>query len=224
MNEDFYKEFVSRLGQLAVVGTCAYALQECVRPEVKSTKSSLMGTILRLGDVEVRTEEAIELHVRTSKCTAQVRPASMKKFAKRIADTEAESQQASQRTDADGDVTMDEDEEKRDVYAQIKMETEYIIDRTDNDEDEEGEDSKKEDGKEDEDKLQHTEKVDKELLVRGFKYGATYVPCPDDGQFPRLQTPKGMDICGFFPLLQVHLFFKGINNVLIFCSSAGILR
>ncbi len=186
------------------MGTCAYALQECVRPDVKTTKSALLGTILRLGDVEVRPEEAIEINVRTSKCTAQVRPASMKKFAKRVEDAESESQH-SQRTDADGDVDMDG---KRDIYAQLKRETEYYINRKDEDEDDEKGDKKE--VNEDQDESAHTEKVDKDTLIRGFKYGATYVPCPDDGQFPRLQTPKGMDICGFFPMSNVHSATKRV--------------
>jgi len=49
------------------------------------------------------------------------------------------------------------------------------------------------------------EKVEKEELVRGFKYGTTYAPCPD-GQFPKLPTTKGIQICGFFPDKTVRIF------------------
>ena len=47
-------------------------------------------------------------------------------------------------------------------------------------------------------KSEKRDKIDQEQLIRGFKYGSTYVPCPE-GQFPRLSTRKGIDICGFFP-------------------------
>ncbi|KAH8103255.1 SPOC domain-like protein [Phellopilus nigrolimitatus] len=151
-----------------IVGTAAFALQECVRPDVKMTKSALIGTTLRLGDIDVRAEEAVELPVKMSKCTALVRPASMKKFAKRV-------ETAEEQTLRD----VDDDESRKDVYAQLAMQTEYFVNE-DEDEGKQGEDG--------------AEKVDKEQLIRGFKYGASYAPCPD-GQFPRLSTRKGIDIC-----------------------------
>ena len=40
-------------------------------------------------------------------------------------------------------------------------------------------------------------KIEKEELVRGYKYGASFAPAPEGG-FPKLKTQKGMDICGFF--------------------------
>lgn len=49
-----------------------------------------------------------------------------------------------------------------------------------------------------------SEKVEKEQLIKGFKYGSTYVPCPD-GQFERLNTKKGIEICGFFLKKNVRL-------------------
>lgn len=55
------------------------------------------------------------------------------------------------------------------------------------------------------------EKIDKEQLIRGFKYGTTYAPCPD-GQFPKLPTKKGIDFEGFFKAKNVstrhHLFIR----------------
>ena len=41
-------------------------------------------------------------------------------------------------------------------------------------------------------------KIEKEELVRGYKYGASFAPAPEGG-FPRLKTRKGIDVCGFFP-------------------------
>ncbi len=113
------------------MGTCAYALQECVRPDVKTIKSLLEGTVLRL-----RLGKTIKMNVRTSKCTAQPRPASMKKFAKKV----VYATPAGQQTYPDGDVDMDGTEGERDVYVQLKTEREYYINRKD----EGGEDEKEE--------------------------------------------------------------------------------
>lgn len=188
-NEKFFVQFVEEL-RGGVLGTCAFALQECVRPEVKVTKSALSGYVMRLGDIDTRPEEALELLVRTSKCTAVVKPPSMKKFARRSADDGKGEGEAGESDE------MDEDD-KTDVYAMLKMRTEYVINHRD-EEDKEGEEDEADGDGSDGAKEDSVEKVDKEELVRGFKYGSSYAPCPD-GQFPRLSTQKGIDICGFFP-------------------------
>lgn len=178
LNEIFYHTFVSRLNT-GIVGNCAFALQEVSRPDVRQTKSALLGTVLRLGDVEARPEEAIEISVKTSKCTALARPKSWKRFALRtrknrgvIVDEEA---------DANGKI----------AFLQLQMRSEYYVDPNAKDED----DSMEVD--EEPTPIERLQKLEKEELVRGFKYGTTYVPCPD-GAFPRLHTRKGIDICGFF--------------------------
>ncbi|KAG0703074.1 SPOC like C-terminal domain-containing protein [Suillus ampliporus] len=178
-NEAFYHKLTSALDN-GLVGTCAFALQEIAKPDIKQTKSALMGTVLRLGDVDVRPEEAIEILVKASKCTALARPKSWKKFGPR---------------EKAGDQMEVDEEEDNTVFAQLKMRTEYYIDRSVP----EGEEQNKMDtGSDDEeDKDKNLAKVEKEQLIRGFKYGSTYVPC-SDGQFLRLHTRKGIDICGFF--------------------------
>lgn len=183
-----------------------------------------MGTVLRIGDVEGRPEEAAEVMVKTSKCTALARPKGWKKFGRRVGSAR------------DGD---DEDEEmgagddggtgeQKTAYAQLTMRTEYFVDRTEHDEEE---DKDKDAMEVDEDgentemaKEENIERVEKEQLVRGFKYGTTYVPCPD-GQFPKLNSVKGIDICGFFKTENVrvsvslaHVLFCDIS-----CSSAAII-
>ena len=168
-----------------MLGTCEDALIECRRPYVKETKAVLMGTTLRIGDVSTRDEEAIELPVKMSKCTAVTRPPSLKKFAKRIQEESGEGP-TSQTQESKAE---DGDEEKKDVYVQLAMHTEYLVAPK-----EEEEEAEKEEVAEE----TTVEKVDKEQLIRGFKYGASYAPCPD-GQFPHLSTRKGIDICGFFP-------------------------
>lgn len=186
-----------------------------------------MGTVLRIGDVEGRPEEAAEVLVKTSKCTALARPKGWKKFAKRGA------------ADEDEEMPGDDDEEAKVAYAQLTMRTEYFIDRTEHDdEDEEGDNEGvrknknknkdamdvDEDESQDKSKVENIEKVEKEQLVRGFKYGSTYAPCPD-GQFPKLPTRKGIDICGFFPSKNVRPLFSLLSvplyMILIPTSSAA---
>lgn len=199
-NEKFFRELVDRVKEdNGVLGTCAHALEEVGRPEQKMVRSALMATTLRLGNPDRDPDQAIEIMVKASKATAIQRPATMKKFALRLGDG--------------NEMEVDEEEadpDKPSVFSQLKMRTEYYVDRNPRAEDEDG-DVKME--KEDEDALllegddtqtkkegkdETLEQVDKEELIRGFKYGTTYAPCPD-GQFPKLETTKGITICGFFP-------------------------
>ncbi|KAJ7071583.1 SPOC domain-like protein [Mycena amicta] len=240
-NEAFYRELAEKLDD-GIVGTCAYALREIARPDIKITKSVLMGATLRLGDVESRPEEALEINIKTSKCTAQSRPKSWKKFALREPLTDEQKAALAKKklamkqkqkvkmedddsvTESDNDdeepakMVVDDDDEpaadgappKKAKFIQLKMRTEYYVDRRDHNSDDEETDVKKEEKEpvveeddDDDDQVgtkipDYLEQVDKEQLIRGFKYGTTYVPCPD-GQFERLPTKKGIDICGFFP-------------------------
>ncbi|KAF8168356.1 ku80-like protein [Crassisporium funariophilum] len=197
-NEEFYSTLTSSM-KSGLIGTCAFALQDISNPELKQVRSTLMATDLRVGDIDTRADEALVISVKTSKCTALGRPHSWKKFGLR----------ESVATNAmdEGD---DAEEEQKVAFAQLKLKTEYFVDRNPKDEEDEDGDIKMkkenddvdlldegEDGEENEVKTDHLEKVEKEDLIRGFKYGTTYAPCPD-GQFPRLPTRKGIDIGGFF--------------------------
>ncbi|KAI0344219.1 SPOC domain-like protein [Trametopsis cervina] len=177
-NEEFYHKFVGQL-ENGVVGNAAFALAEISRPEVKQTKSALLGTVLRLGDTETNTEESIEITVKVSKCTSLARPKTWKKFALR------------RRPEDPEDVVMkepdDEDDERKVLFAQLGMKTKYVLDSASEGEQEDDETSA--------DATKEMDPVEKEDLIRGFKYGTSYAPCPD-GTFPRLPTRKGIDICG----------------------------
>lgn len=157
-----------------------------------------MGTVLRLGDVDVRPEEAIEILVKASKCTALARPKSWKKFGQREKD--------------DDQMQVDGESEEKAVFAQLKMRTEYYIDRS-SQEGQEQENMDTGSDAEEEEREKNIEKVEKEQLIRGFKYGSTYAPCPD-GQFPRLSTRKGIDICGFF-----HAKNVGVTSSSLLCTA-----
>ncbi|KAH9855805.1 SPOC domain-like protein [Lenzites betulinus] len=190
-NEAFYHTFVEKLDS-GVVGNCDYVLTEVSRPDVREVRSTMSGNVLRIGDTEVRPEEALELMVKTSKCTALSRPKSFKKFARRK-QTAEEAAVAEDKMDEDG-------AEESAIFAQLRMRSEYYLE-----EDKPGsvkdEDAMNEDVDEKDAQAQREKrlvKVEKEELVRGYKYGASFVPAPDD-EFPKLPVRKGMDICGFFP-------------------------
>lgn len=175
-----------------MVGNCDYVLTEVSRPDVREVRSTMSGNVLRIGDTEVRPEEALELMVKTSKCTALSRPKSFKKFARRK-QTAEEAAAAEDKMDEDG-------AEESTIFAQLRMRSEYYLE-----EDKPGsvkdEDAMNKDVDENDAQAQREKrlvKVEKEELVRGYKYGASFVPAPDD-EFPKLPVRKGMDICGFFP-------------------------
>ncbi|KAI0063150.1 SPOC domain-like protein [Artomyces pyxidatus] len=182
-NETFYTEFTEAL-EGSVLGTLAFALEEVTKPDVKHTRSTLMATVLRLGDPDNNPLEAIEIIVKASKCTALARPKGWKRFAKR-----AEAPEDAMAIDEE---EVDADDVKMNVFSQLKMRTEYFIDPA------EDEDGAKDTGKMSVDgEEKELQKVEKEQLVKGFKYGSSYAPCPD-GQFERLTTTKGIEIGGFF--------------------------
>ncbi|KAI0307520.1 SPOC domain-like protein [Multifurca ochricompacta] len=187
-NESFYHKFAAEVAN-SVMGTLSFALQEVTRPEVKQTRSTLMATVLHLGDPANNPLESVEIIVKTSKCTALARPKSWKRFAPREGKSADEMDVDSAPTkhdDGDGNVN-------KVIWAQLRMRTEFHVEH----------DVQGDDGDGDEDGLDVDRvkkggaKVEKEQLVRGFKYGSSYVPCPD-GQFQRLSTRKGISICGFF--------------------------
>ncbi|EIN13322.1 ku80-like protein [Punctularia strigosozonata HHB-11173 SS5] len=188
-NEQFYRSFVAEL-EHGIVGTCALALREITRPDIKETKSALTSTMLRLGDVDARPEEALELVVRTSKCTALARPKGWKRFAP------VRKRRDGMDVDEDGDRDGGEEVGEKVAWTQLAARTEYYVGNQKDEDGEDGGDHTDDESAKDGENGDGA-KVEKEDLVRGFKYGATYVPCPE-GAFPRLETRKGIDICGFF--------------------------
>lgn len=186
MNETFYTRFISALPEdFGLLGSLEHALLTLTQPHIKEVKSSLASMTLRLGDVAVRESEAIELSVCIAKCTSLARAASWKKFFKK---------------DVDEEDMQDVQDEGKVIFKEVKRRTEYIIDRSSGKEEEEEEPVAQDISMDvDEEKSAsetHLEKVEKEQLVKGFKYGSTYVPCPE-GQFERLNTEMGIEICGF---------------------------
>ena len=175
-----------------------YALQECARPDVKTTKSVLLSTTLRFGNVEAEDlrEEAIALAVRTSKATAITRPPTMKRFVRK----EPELNRMDWEGEGDGAI---------EGFAPVNRRADYYIEKRTGDRKMKAELDMKVEGLDEGDQqitprkpLDDFEKVEPEELVRAYKYGATYVPF-EEGTFLKLETKKGLDICGFMPVSKV---------------------
>lgn len=187
VNESFYAHLINSLPEdLGLLGTLSRALLSLSYPNVKETKSTLSQTMLRLGDVETREEEALQIGVRVAKCTALARPGGWKRFFGSTMESEDD----------------DEEGEQKTIFRELQKRTEYLIDRSPGGDAQGKKDVPvdasvdfDEDELQDEDESQ-LEKVEKENLIKGFKYGSTYVPCAD-GHFLKLNTKQGIDILGF---------------------------
>jgi ATP-dependent DNA helicase 2 subunit 2 len=198
-----------------IVGSCELALQDICRPDIKTTRSALMGTTLRIGDALNKPTESMEIQVKLSKCTSTARPKSWKPFMLRKdkdKDKEEDGDGGSDETEDDAEEAIDGGE--GDTYVELKKRSEYYRDSDKSDEGDDDEDQvqvKKKKREYDDVRVKRDEqptveddrRVDREELIKGFKYGSTYTPCPD-GQFDRLKTKKGIDVCGFFKSRNVR--------------------
>ncbi|KAI0668689.1 SPOC domain-like protein [Trametes maxima] len=191
VNEAFYQGLEAKL-EHGAVGNCDHVLSEIALPDVREVKSTMTGNVLRIGDTEGRPNEAVEIMIKTSKATALARPKGFKKFARRKRTAEEEVEAAER---------MDEDEaEDIMTFAQLHMRSEYYLedDKADASAPRSANGGADDDAEAQAERDKRLVKVEKEELVRGYKYGASFVPAPD-GEFPKLPVRKGMDLCGFFP-------------------------
>ncbi|KEP54595.1 putative ATP-dependent DNA helicase II subunit 2, related protein [Rhizoctonia solani 123E] len=203
VNENFWTQFIDRV-ENGQIGTCAYALHETSRPEPRPTKSAMSNNVFRIGDPELFPEEVIEIAVKTSKATALVRPHSMKKFTKRevVAATQGGPSQAG----------ASPDDYKH--YVELKRRTDYVVKLIESG-------TEEEEGDEDREKQEpQGEVVEKETLVKAFKYGSTWVPC-EEGHFEGLHTRKGIEVVSFiaentyqrhFSMSEVQYIYADIGS------------
>lgn len=190
------------------MGTLSFALEEVRKPEVKETRSALMSNVLRLGDPENNPLEALEIVVKTSKGTALARPKTWKRFAPREINPGDE-------MDVDSAPNRDRDYEstRKIVWSELKMRTEFQVEQ----EEQGDQNNRNEEDMDVDDAKKSGAKVEKEQLIRGFKYGSSYVPCPD-GQFAKLSTHMGISICGFFSADNVSPLSVFILSMMTPCS------
>ncbi|KAG9127750.1 ATP-dependent DNA helicase II subunit 2 [Ceratobasidium sp. 392] len=193
INENFWTQFIDRVenGQM---GTCAFALHETSRPEPRPTKSAMSNNVFRIGDPESMPNQAIEIAVKTSKATAIVRPHTMKKFARRDTAGARESQGSNE------ELTQQARGDHR-LYVELKRRTDYVVKPPESSHETEDEDE------EQEKQEPPGEVVEKEVLVKAFKYGSTWVPC-EEGHFEGLHTRKGIEVHGFIPESTYRRYFS----------------
>ncbi|KAG8876714.1 ATP-dependent DNA helicase II subunit 2 [Tulasnella sp. 332] len=191
-NEMFYRELESQIvhGRL---GSCYLALEDCALPEVKFIKPPAKNITFTIGDHEFKLGEAIEISARVHKVTVEASPMTLKKFIKRESTT---------CNDVHGDTTVesragDDGGSTRTTLVAVDREKKYLVK------------SQPEMGTETETKTQT--QVQEELaqedekksgmqvhaddLVKGHKYGATWV-IMEDG-FEKLPTKLGIEVIGF---------------------------
>ncbi|KZT58400.1 SPOC domain-like protein [Calocera cornea HHB12733] len=197
INETFWHDFMSQMPEgLGMVGNISLAIASLSAPQLKTTQSALQSTWLRLGDRATaessHSEGFLEIPVKIAKATSQAKPLSMKKLHKRAG---------------------------RGQWHAVGLQTDYVVYEGGEDEDDEKPKAKAEpkaEGEEEDvdmaaDEEEHTEPetertevpVEKEDLVKAYKYGATWVPC-EEGEFEKLQTTKGIEVIGFVPESKWH--------------------
>jgi len=204
-NEIFFQKFTSIIPN-SIVGTLSFALDEVRKPEMKETRSTLMNNILRLGDPGNNPLEALEIPIKTSKCTAFARPKSWKRFAPR---------ESNPADEMDVDTAPTQNDIRKTVWAELKMRTEFHVEHDEQGNVDNGND---EDMDVDVDDVKKSgAKVEREQLVRGYKYGSSYVPCADDN-FAKLSTHMGISICGFFSADNVSTPLLFIFRMMTPCS------
>lgn len=151
----------------------------------------MANNIFRIGDPESMPDQAIEIAVKTSKATAIVRPHPMKKFTKREVGSAREG-------GMEWEQSQGSTPDQQKLYIELKRRTEYMVrlpEAKDSNEVEENEDNEEGESH----KPEPTgEIVEKETLVKAFKYGSTWVPC-EEGHFDGLHTRKGIEVHGFIP-------------------------
>ena len=178
----------------------------------------MMANMLTIGDATNRPEDSIGINVQLAKATSIVHPPTLKKFAKRaMPGGETESQPPkSGDTQAPGTSTTNQPyvvASLEDV-APLEMRTEYILGSALKEAAEQAASAKASRGRyggldegddeEDASALPEPaveaplETVDKDELVKAYKYGQSWVPIEDDSiDADRLVTIKGVEIVGF---------------------------
>ncbi|KIO24865.1 hypothetical protein M407DRAFT_211773 [Tulasnella calospora MUT 4182] len=192
-NEEFYQQLGSQI-EKCLIGSCYQALEDCALPDIKTVKPAAKHIILRLGyhypdqvDDEAddgEAEKGIEISARVHKVSSKASPVSLKRFIKR------------------GDDVMDDAEERKPdvggaVYAPVERETRYHLRPPAQEKKEEDDEVKLEDGDAENEVPTLGDLVDAEDLVKGYKYGATWVLV--DEEFDKLPTKAGIEagVIGF---------------------------
>ncbi|KAG8971417.1 ATP-dependent DNA helicase II subunit 2 [Tulasnella sp. 425] len=205
-NEQFYNLMGAQI-EKCLIGSCYQALEDCALPDIKIVKPAAKHIILRLGyhypdhveddddGDDGEAEKGIEISARVHKVTSKASPVSLKRFIKRGGGRDGGGGKSTQQDEDEDDVMEDAEETKPDVgamYAPVERETRYHL-RPPAPEKKEDEDVKLEDVDADAEHEVPTlgDMVEAEDLVKGYKYGATWVLI--DEEFDKLPTKAGIE-------------------------------
>ncbi|KAG8902590.1 ATP-dependent DNA helicase II subunit 2 [Tulasnella sp. 403] len=199
-NEKFYRRIEAELDK-GLLGSCYKALEDCALPEVKPVSPAGKGIMLYLGDQEARSEEAIEISAKVHKVTAKASVVSLKKYIKRGG------RPGERDLDGDiqmGDLTVTGAAVKAAVYAAVDRETKYFTKPPPPSKEKAAEEEEEEEVEETERSV--GEPVSSDDLVRGYKYGATWVLVEEE--FERLPTKPGIEVIGFMRTNKAGCLFN----------------
>lgn len=224
-NEEFFHKFVGQLKQ-GTLGTCEYALQVAREPDIKVTHSTLMANMLTIGDATNRPEDSIAINIQLAKATSVVAPPPMKKFAKRAPPQNDATGGESQPSKSAGETQSQNPQPTAPNFpytlatfadvAPLEMRTEFVLrsslkqaeelaaaaaaarHRNSGLDDEEGDENAAGAASPSAEESTPIQTVEKDELVKAYKYGQSWVPIEDDSSAAdRLVTIKGMEIIGF---------------------------
>ncbi|KAG9039153.1 ATP-dependent DNA helicase II subunit 2, partial [Tulasnella sp. UAMH 9824] len=200
-NEEFYQQLGSQI-EKCLIGSCYQALEDCALPDIKMVKPAAKHIILRLGyhypdqvedDDDGEAEKGIEISARVHKVSSKASPVSLKRFIKRGVARDGAGGKSTQQDDEDEEMD-DAEDTKPDVgavYAPVERETRYHLRPPAPEKKEEDDEVKLEDADAEHEVPTLGDLVDAEDLVKGFKYGATWVLV--DEEFDKLPTKAGIE-------------------------------
>ncbi|KAF8323293.1 SPOC domain-like protein [Clavulina sp. PMI_390] len=228
-NEEIYHEFANKITHntsdacYGKVGTCAQAIEVVREPEIKSTKSTLMGNTLTIGDYHNRPDDSIAINIQMAKATSTLSPVPLKKFLRRQprkGESASEAEHPSQSTQPAGSQAATDENQASPLseYVPLEIRPQYLLRSVyEAAQDREREAaaakarSSKTGGLDDDDVNESDEAkltkeeisdimldlpvLEKDELVKAYKYGLTWVPIEDSSD--KLPTLKGMEIIGF---------------------------
>lgn len=198
-----------------------------MQPDIKVVRSTLMANMLTIGDATNRPEDSIAINIQLAKATSVVHPPPMKKFAKRAVPGGEAGGAESQTLNSENTQSLSSGINNQpyvvaslEDVAPLEMRTEYILSSSLKEAAEQAASAKAPRGRygglDDEDDEEDTaiipeptvdaplETVERDELVKAYKYGQSWVPIDDDSiDADRLVTVKGVEIVGFVYESQV---------------------
>ncbi|WWD01563.1 hypothetical protein V866_008508 [Kwoniella sp. B9012] len=217
------------------------SLQESRLPKAAVVNGTVSGIELHIGSPEVAPEQAITIPIKYSKATMKARPPTLSKAWKPAMELQAPTRPTlgnqrqssnqlmsslinqSQSLSQGGEIPKMEDFASM-ISAEVKHHSTYVLKKSDNNDpassqlgtqglDGEYLDATQQATQNQDDDIEE-EFVEKEDLVKAWRFGSTWVPMEAD-TFEPMDTRKGVEILGFFPkdAIKRHLLMGEVRFV-----------